>query len=433
MSIVRFGPFEVDRDSGELRSRGLRIRLREQPTRVLLALLDGGGRVVTREELRHRLWPAHVFVEFDRAINRAVCELRHALDRPNQRSLIETVSKRGYRLAADLQDASDQCSRSAKRLPTDADAAYVTGRYLCARRRVADLLTSIACFERTLALGGDEAAAQAGLANAHAVLGIWGVHPPDRAFGDARRSASRALDANPGLAEGQNAFAEVLKGYEWSWRESESHYQRALSIDPACATAHQGYAQLLVALGRHQNAIHHIELARRSDPVSAAITSYAPYIYLAARQYRRALHEAMRAVAMEPYSPLAHWVLGRAYLFSGRDQEALATLEYASELAGQAAMWVSELCYARGVVGDRVGADRLIAGLYERSRQEYISPFDLALACLGVGNSSEALVQLEQAFAQRVMRVTSLGDPEFDRLGSKRRFLLRRLGLTGAH
>jgi hypothetical protein len=90
----------------------------------------------------------------------------------------------------------------------------VTGRYLLNRRRVPDLFTSIGCFERTLALGGDEASAQAGLANAYAVLGIWGVHPPDRAFGDARRSASRALDANPGLAEGQNAFAEVLKGYE---------------------------------------------------------------------------------------------------------------------------------------------------------------------------------------------------------------------------
>ena len=79
MSIVRFGPFEVDRDSGELRGWGLPIRLREQPIRVLLALLDSGGRVVTREELRHRLWPDGVFVEFDRAINKAVCELRRAV------------------------------------------------------------------------------------------------------------------------------------------------------------------------------------------------------------------------------------------------------------------------------------------------------------------------------------------------------------------
>ena len=346
MSVVRFGPFEVDGDSGELRRRGLPIRLREQPIRVLLALLDSAGSVVTREELRHRLWPDGVFVEFDRAINKAVCELRRALDRPGERSLIETVSKRGYRLAAALNDASRPCSgfvRTGTGLPSEAAAAYMTGRYLFNRRRVPDLFTSIACFKRTLALGGDEASAQAGLANAHAVLGIWGVHPPDRAFGDARGSAIRALDANPGLAEGQNAFAEVLKGYEWSWVESELHYRRALSIDAGCASAHHGYAQLLVSLGRHAEAIQHIELARRADPVSAAITSYVPYVYLAARRYRRALPEAKRAVALEPYAPLARWALGRAYLFSGRHEEAVATLQQGSELAGQASMWVSVL------------------------------------------------------------------------------------------
>jgi len=157
-----------------------------------------------------------------------------------------------------------------------------------------------------------------------------------------------------------------------------------------------------------------------------------PYVYLAARRYGRALHEAKRAVALEPYSPLAHWTLGRAYLFSGRYQAAVATLERGSELAGHASMWVSELCYARGAAGDRTSADRLVRGLYERSRHEYISPFDLAIACLGVGDRSGALDQLEQALAQRVMRLTGLGDPEFDRLGTRRRSLLRRLGLPGA-
>jgi DNA-binding winged helix-turn-helix (wHTH) protein/Flp pilus assembly protein TadD len=432
MSVVRFGLFEVDRDAGELRRRGLPVRLREQSIRVLLALLDSGGGLVTRDELRHRLWPGGVFVEFDRAINKAVCELRRALDRPGERSLIQTVSKRGYRLAAELKDDPRPRSRSvgsATGLPTDADVAIATGRYLCSRRRVPDLYASIASFEGALALGGDEASAHAGLANAHVVLGIWGVHPPDRAFGEARRAAVRALHSNPGLAEGQNAVAEVLKGYEWSWTASELHYQRALSIDAACAGAHHGYAQLLVCLGRHAEAIAQIELARRADPVSAAITSYVPYIYLAARRYGRALKEAKRAVELEPYSPLAHWVLGRVYLFSGCHQPAIDTLERGSELAGDASMWVSQLCYARGAVGDRAGADRLAGVLYARSRHEYISPFDLAIACMGVGDFSGALDQLEQAFDQRVMRLAGLGDPEFDSLRRKCRLLLRRLGL----
>jgi DNA-binding winged helix-turn-helix (wHTH) protein len=285
MAVIRFGPFEVDCDAGELRRRGRPVRLREQSIRVLLALLDNAGGVVTREELRHRLWPAGVFIDFDRGINKAVSELRRAIGcAEQQQRLIETVSKRGYRIVAEVTDAGHADAETARRsLPSPAEAAYATGRYLCSRRRVPDLCGSIDCFERTLSLGGDVARAHAGLACAHALLGIWGVNSPDRAFGTARRSAVRALQANPRLAEGQNAYAEVLKGYEWSWEESERHYRRALRIDPACADAHHGYAQLLVCLGRHAAAIAHIELARRADPVSAAITSYAPYIYLAAR------------------------------------------------------------------------------------------------------------------------------------------------------
>jgi tetratricopeptide (TPR) repeat protein len=294
---------------------------------------------------------------------------------------------------------------------------------------VPDLYASIDCFERTLALGGDEASAHAGLANAHAVLGIWGIHPPDRAFGDARRAAARALDADPSLAEGHNALAEVLKGYEWSWTASELHYRRALSIDAACASAHHGYAQLLLCLGRHAEAIAHIESARRADPVSPAITSYVPYVYLATRRYDRALQEAKRAIELEPYAPLAYWVLGRAYLFSGCREAAIETLARGSELAGHASMWMSELCYAQGAAGDRSGAARLAAALHERSSREYVSPFDLAIACIGAGDLSAAHDQLDQAFDQRIMRIVGLGDPEFDRLGKKRRSLLRRLGL----
>jgi hypothetical protein len=80
-------------------------------------------------------------------------------------------------------------------------------------------------------------------------------------------------------------------------------------------------------------------------------------------------------VELEPYSPLAHWVLGRAYLFSGYHQEGVQTLEGAAELPDHASMWVAELCYARGAAGDRTGAERLAAMLYQRHRDEYVSPF----------------------------------------------------------
>ena len=79
MAILRFGIFEVDSASGECQKGGRRLRLREQPLRLLLSLLDQAGHTVTREQLRHRLWPDATFVDFDRAINKAVSEVRGVL------------------------------------------------------------------------------------------------------------------------------------------------------------------------------------------------------------------------------------------------------------------------------------------------------------------------------------------------------------------
>ena len=104
MPILRFGVFEVDPDSGELRKRGFRLRLREQPLQLLLMLIEHAGRVVTREQLRHRLWPDGTFVDFDRAINKTASELRGALgDSASSPRFIETLSKRGYRFVCPVE------------------------------------------------------------------------------------------------------------------------------------------------------------------------------------------------------------------------------------------------------------------------------------------------------------------------------------------
>ena len=78
-STTRFGVFELDQRSGELRKAGARIRLQIQPLKVLTALLDEPGAIVTREELRRRIWPEESFGDFDHAVNVAVAKLRAAL------------------------------------------------------------------------------------------------------------------------------------------------------------------------------------------------------------------------------------------------------------------------------------------------------------------------------------------------------------------
>lgn len=436
MPVLSFGAFEVDSDSGDLRRRGVRLRLSEQPLRVLLTLIDHAGRVVTRDQLRQRLWPDGTFVDFDRAINKTVSELRAVLgDSASSPRFVETLSKRGYRFVCPLEDGPRAPSTSEPEgFHSEAERACLTGRYLWNRRTVTDLYSSMGFFEDALAIDTGCARAHAGLADANVLLGIWGVRPPDVAFGAARRSAVRALELDPNLAEAHTALADVLKDYEWDWCQAEQRYQHALSLRPGYATAHQWYAQLLVILGRYREGASHIELARRADPVSPAINAFLPFIYLAGRDYGRSLHEAQRAVSLEPHAPIAHFHLGRALLFSHRTEHAVEVLEHALALAESASMWEAELIYARARAGDGAGATRLLRELIERARREYVSPVDLALAFTGIGDHDSALDHLEQAFEQRVMRIVMLGDPEFDGLHAEPRYrrLLDRLRLPSA-
>jgi DNA-binding winged helix-turn-helix (wHTH) protein/tetratricopeptide (TPR) repeat protein len=96
--VYQFGPFEVTPASGELLKNGRRIRLQEQPYRILVALLENPGEVISREELRSRLWPGDTFVDFDGSLRVAVRKLREALDDDaDDPRYIETIPKRGYR------------------------------------------------------------------------------------------------------------------------------------------------------------------------------------------------------------------------------------------------------------------------------------------------------------------------------------------------
>jgi len=103
--IARFGLFELDLDAGELRKSGVRLRLQGQPFQVLALLLEHAGDVVTREELREKLWPADTFVDFDHSVNTAINKVREALgDSASSPRYVETLARRGYRFIAPVQN-----------------------------------------------------------------------------------------------------------------------------------------------------------------------------------------------------------------------------------------------------------------------------------------------------------------------------------------
>ena len=108
--LIRFGVFEVDTHSGELRKAGMRVRLQGQPLQVLVILLERGGEVVTREEVRSRIWPSQSFGDTDHALNKAIARIREALDDSAEAPrYIETLPRHGYRFIGALhQGPSEQ-------------------------------------------------------------------------------------------------------------------------------------------------------------------------------------------------------------------------------------------------------------------------------------------------------------------------------------
>ena len=148
-SIKRFGGFEVDLRARELRKEGIRIPLQDQPFEILAAFIERPGEIVTREELRLRLWPAGTFVDFEHSLNAAIKRLRGALgdDADNPR-FVETVPRRGYRFIPTLEGSVDASVIALKetRAPGLADAQL--------RRDAATLRLAVLPFVN---VGGDAA------------------------------------------------------------------------------------------------------------------------------------------------------------------------------------------------------------------------------------------------------------------------------------
>src|SRR5260370_1506172 len=104
--IVRFGIFEVDLNTLELRKHGLRLKLPEQPFHILAMLLERPGEIITRDELRNRLWQTDTFVDFDHGLNNAVMRLREVLgDSSDNPRFVEPIPRRGYLFIAHVEES----------------------------------------------------------------------------------------------------------------------------------------------------------------------------------------------------------------------------------------------------------------------------------------------------------------------------------------
>lgn len=324
-------------------------------------------------------------------------------------------------------------ARLARRHTPDPDAylAYSKGRFFWNRRTEVDLKRAIGYFKQAIEKDPNYALAYDGLADCWLPLGWYAYMAPSETFPYAKAAVTKALALDDSLAESHTSLAFVTLYYDRDWAKAEREFRRAIELNPNYANGHHWYAEYLSLVGRHEEAIAESERARELDPLSTIINTWVGSRYFFARQYDKAIKQYRNAVEMDPAFVPVHMVLGHALEQKHMYQEAIAELEKAVSLSGGSPVYIASLAHAYGVAGRRRQAKKLFDDLRNLSKQRYVSPYDLALAALGIGETDQVFTLLARAAEERSPRAAFLGvDPRFDGLRSDTRFkeLMIRIG-----
>ena len=325
----------------------------------------------------------------------------------------------------------------AVRSTDDADAyeLYLKGRHVWNRRTVAALRQSIDYFQRALALDAGFALAQAGLADAYAMLVIYGALAPAEAMPLAKRLAADALTRRPDLAEALTTQAFVRAVSEWDWAGAEADFQRAIAANPQYPTAYQWYAvNSLMPFGRFSDAQTRLRQAQELDPLSPAIGATLGLLAYFARRPDEAERLYRDVLELDDGFALAHYFLAQALVEQRRYQEAIAALKRAAATGGRTAEVLATWAGVEALAGRTDSAEALLAELQAIAAAQYVSPVLVGQVLLALGRREAALASLEHGLQARAVEMIWLGvRPTFDVLRDNPRFtaLLRQIGLPG--
>jgi eukaryotic-like serine/threonine-protein kinase len=308
--------------------------------------------------------------------------------------------------------------------------AYLKGRYYWNTFTEEGLAQAIFHFMEAIEEDPNYAQAYAGVADYYNYLGVWGVLPPKESFAAAKDAALKALSLDDTLAEAHTSLAFALLAYDWDWEQAEVSFKRAIELNPSYATAHQWYAYLTGAQGRHAEAITEIECAQKLDPLSPMIATSASLIFFNARQYDRSLEELGKALELDPAYFVAYQAYGWCYALKGRFEEALASSRKSVALSQRNPMALWSLGYVLAVAGHEGEAREVALEMIEAREKHYVSSYFIACVYAGLNEPDEAFKWLEKAYEERDwwllwMRV----QPNLDNLRDDPRFqnLLRRV------
>jgi len=324
--------------------------------------------------------------------------------------------------------------RLSKRQTEDPEAyrLYLKGRHHWDRWTEDGFYKAIEYFQQAAEKDPGYALAYAGLADSYVLLGWNSYVAPKEAFPKAKMAAMRALRLDPDLGEGHTALAAVLWLHDWQWQEAETEFKRSLALNPAYATANHWYAEFVMTMGRHVEAIERMKESQALDPLSLIISVAIGWAFYLDRRYDEAIEQLRRTVELETHYPVTYWILGLVLRNTGRYELAISEGEKGVNLSGGSFLMRAALAQTLGTAGETKKAIQILEELTRLSQQKYVSPYFVAGIHVGLGEADHAIEYLERAYDEHCHWLIYLHiDPGMDGIRSNPRFqeLLRRMGL----
>jgi TolB-like protein len=301
---------------------------------------------------------------------------------------------------------------------------YLNGRFCWSQRTRDGLLRSVEYYRKATALAPAFALAHAAEAESLGPLGYLAFVPPHESTPAMRAAATRALQLEPDLVEGLTALAACEGFHEWRWREAEAHFRRAIALNPNYSTAHLWYGKLLELVGRPTESLASTRRGVALDPFNLRARSLLGWELFMAGHADEARHEFESVLELAPDNFFALRDRAITDVVSGRATQAIASFTACGDRGS--------LAHALGCAGRHEEARAVLDALSADRRHSYVSPFQIALGHLGLGQLDEMFECLESGVATGVIDLPEAGtDPRFAQARRDQRFasLMARVGL----
>lgn len=312
----------------------------------------------------------------------------------------------------------------------EAYQAHLKGRHFLNEFTPESVRRSVEYFRHAIDADPSYAPAHASLAEAYEQLPMWIDAPPGDSLPLALRAAEQALALDPQLPEAYASLGLIHANYLWDWQKAESHFLRALELNPDCPPARQWYAEFLAEMGRIDEALAVLEWARTHDPLARGIQATRAFVLWLGRRFDDAIAEAEQVLEIDPRYAMALIRLGVAHESKGEHREAVRAFRAAEDAAPELLDCIALQGHAHARAGSTREALKQLAKLRRLARRRYVPAFLFANVYHGLGDHEKALGFMEQEYDARGWYMLLLKQaPRFDSLRSHPRFqaLIRRM------